>query len=146
MHATNRKLFLVLTALIEITLGLCLLFLPAIPLAILLGLEPAALEALFVGRVAGAALLAIGVASWMARADTLTPAQFGLLTGLLIYDATAAILLVFAGTVLKMIGVLLWPAVALHAVLAAWCLSCLRPNGFVGNSRGQGADRATPKN
>jgi len=95
--------------------------------------------------VAGAALLAIGVASWMARADTLTPAQSGLLTGLLIYDATAAILLVFAGTVLKMIGVMLWPAVALHAVLAAWCLSCLRLYGFVSDSRGEGADRATPK-
>ena len=145
MHPTNRKLFLIVTALIETGLGLCLLFLPALPFAILLGLEPAAVETLFVGRVAGAALLAIGVASWMARADTFTPAQFGLLTGLLIYDATAAILLVFAGTVLKMIGVMLWPAVALHAVLAAWCLSCLRPDGFVSGSRGEGADRATPK-
>jgi hypothetical protein len=145
MHATNRKLFLVITALIEAPLGLCLVFLPALPLAVLLGLESAAVEALFVGRVAGAALLAIGVASWMAKADTLTPAQFGLLTGILIYDATAAILLVFAGTVLKMIGVMLWPAVALHAVLAAWCLSCLRPDRFSSNSR-EGADRATPKN
>jgi hypothetical protein len=129
MPATNRKLFLVLTTLIETPLGLCLIFLPALPLGILLGLQPAAVETLFVGRVAGAALLALGVASWMARADTLTPAQFGLLTGLLIYDATAAILLVFAGTVLKMNGTLLWPAVALHSVLAAWCLSCLRPDG-----------------
>ena len=145
MHATNRKLFLVVTALLETPLGLCLLFLPALPFAILLGLEPAAAETLFVGRIAGAALLAIGVASWIARADTLTPAQFGLLTGLLIYDATAAILLVYAGTVLKMVGVLLWPAVALHAVLAAWCLSCLRPDRFVSSSRGEGVDRAAPK-
>jgi hypothetical protein len=82
----------------------------------------------------------------MARVDALTPAQFGLLTGLLIYDVIAAILLVFAGTVLNMIGVLLWPAVALHAVLAAWCLSCLLPGRFAGNSRGEAADRATPKN
>ena len=144
MHATNRKLFLVTTALIEAPLGLCLLFLPAIPLAILLGLDPAAVETLFVGRVAGAALLAIGVASWMARADT-SHAQFGLLTALLIYDAAAAILLVFAGTVLKMIGVLLWPAVALHAVLAAWCLTCLRPHGLVRNSPRESVDHATPK-
>jgi hypothetical protein len=145
MHTTNRKLFLVATALIEAPLGLCLIFLPALPFALLLGLEPAAVETLFVGRVAGAALLAIGVASWMARADPLAPAQFGLLTGLLIYDAIAAILLVFAGSVLKMSGVLLWPAVALHAILAAWCLTCLRPDGFVRNSRGEGVDHATPK-
>jgi hypothetical protein len=146
MHASNRKLFLVVTALLETPLGLCLLFLPALPFALLLGFESAAVETLFVGRVAGAALLAIGVASWMARADTLAPAQFGLLTGLLIYDTTAALLLVYAGTVLKMIGILLWPAVALHTGLAAWCLSCLRPDGFVSDSRGEGADRATPKN
>jgi hypothetical protein len=135
MHATNRKLFLVITALIEAPLGLCLVFLPALPLAVLLGLESAPVEALFVGRVAGAALLAIGVASWMAKADTFTPAQFGLLSGILIYDATAAILLVFAGTVLKMTGVMLWPAVGLHAVLAAWCLSCLRPDSVISKSR-----------
>jgi hypothetical protein len=146
MHATNRKLFLGLTALLEAPLGLLLLFLPSLPLVVLLGLESAALETLFVGRVLGAALLAIGVASWMARTDALTSAQLGLLTGLLIYDATAAILLVFAGTVLKMIGVILWPAVALHAVLAVWCLSCLRQGGFASNSRGEAADRATLKN
>jgi hypothetical protein len=146
MHATNRKLFLITTALLETALGLSLLLLPSLPLVILLGLEPAAVETLFVGRVVGAALLAIGVASWMARTDALTSAQFGLLTGLLIYDAIAAILLVFAGTVLKMIGVMLWPAVALHAVLAVWCLSCLRQGRFASNSRGEGADRSTLKN
>jgi hypothetical protein len=145
MHATNRKFFLVITSLTETPLGLCLLLLPAPVLTILLGLEPAAVETLFVSRVTGAALLAIGVASWMARADALTPAQHGLLTGLLIYDATAAILLAYAGAVLKMIGVLLWPAVALHAVLAAWCLSCLFSDGFV-STREDRADRATPKN
>jgi hypothetical protein len=146
MHATNRKLFLVITALLETAIGLSLLFLPALPMAVLLGLEPATVETLFVGRVAGAALLAIGIASWIARVDTFTPALFGLLTGLFIYDATAAILLVFAGTVLKMIGVLLWPTVALHAALAAWCLSCLRADRFVNNSRSEDAKRATPKN
>jgi hypothetical protein len=27
---------------------------------------------------------------------------------------------------LKMAGILLWPAVVFHAVLAVWCLLCLR--------------------
>jgi hypothetical protein len=132
MHAGNRKLFLSVTAFVEASTGLCLLILPAVLFAILLGLDHATVYAIFVGRLAGAALLAIGVASWMARSDTLTPAQRGLLTGILIYDAAASILLAFAGAVLKMIGVLLWPAVALHAILAVWCLSCLRPDRIAG--------------
>jgi hypothetical protein len=41
----------------------------------------------------------------------------------LIYDAVAAILLALAGAVLRLRGVLLWPAVALHAVLAVWRLN-----------------------
>lgn len=141
MNATKRKFFLVVTAMLEAPLGVSLVLLPAFPLAILIGLDPAAVETLFVGRVAGAALIAIGIASWMARADPSTAAQFGLLTGLLVYDATAALLLVYAATVLKMSGVLLWPAVALHAVLAAWCLSCLRPDELMGSSRNEGVDR-----
>lgn len=145
MSATSRKQFLTVTALAEAPLGLCLLVLPAFPLAILLGLQPAPVETLFVGRVAGAALLAIGVASWIARTDKLTPAQFGLLTGLFIYDAIAAILLVFAGTVLNMEGMVLWLAVALHAVLAAWCLICLRSGESVNDPRGKGADSAPQK-
>jgi hypothetical protein len=126
MHAANRKLLLLTTAFVEAATGLCLIFLPGVLFAILLGLEQASVDAIVVGRIAGAALLAIGIASWMARNDTLTPAHLGLLTGILIYDAGASMVLAYAGAILNMIGVLLWPAVALHALLAAWCLSCLR--------------------
>jgi hypothetical protein len=59
-------------------------------------LEHASTEAMFIGRIAGAALLAIGVASWMARTDTLNNAQLGLITGILVYDTAASILLAFA--------------------------------------------------
>jgi hypothetical protein len=60
------------------------LFLPAVLFIVLLGLEHAAADTIFVGRLAGAAVLAIGTASWVARADARTPAQLGLLTGILI--------------------------------------------------------------
>jgi hypothetical protein len=63
----------------------------------------------------------------MARTDTRTPAQLGLLTGILVYNAAATLLLAYAGAVLKMVGDLLWPAVAIHAILAVWCFSCLKP-------------------
>jgi hypothetical protein len=129
MHATSRKLLLLITAFVEAATGLCLLFLPAVLFAILLGLEPATADAIFFGRIAGAALLAIGIASWMAR-NASTPAQSRFLTGMLVYNVAASILLAFAGAVLRMTGVLLWPAVALHAILAAWCFTCLRSDSF----------------
>ena len=127
MQVRDCKLFLSATAVVEAATGLCLLILPAVLFAILLGLDNAAAAAIFVGRLAGAALLAIGVASWMARIDERTPAQLGLLTGILVYNVAATLLLAYAGAVLKMVGVLLWPAVAIHAFVAVWCFRCLQP-------------------
>jgi hypothetical protein len=127
MHVTNRKLLLLITAFVEAGTGLCLLVVPGVIFAILLGIDHASSDATLVGRIAGAALLAIGIASWTARTDTSTPAQLGLLTGLVIYNAATSMLLAFAGAALNMIGILLWPAVALHAILAAWSLIGLRP-------------------
>jgi quinol-cytochrome oxidoreductase complex cytochrome b subunit len=121
MHATNRKLFLVVTAVAEASIGLSLLFLPSIVFALLLGWQSATADAVFVGRIAGASLLAIGAASWMARTDVLSPAQRGLLTGILIYNTAVFILLAYAGAVLKITGLLLWPTAALHAIFAVWC-------------------------
>ncbi|PZV38264.1 hypothetical protein [Mesorhizobium kowhaii] len=116
----KRNLFLVVIAAVEAATGLGLLLLPSVPFALLLGLESATVEAIFVGRIAGAALLAIGVASWMARKDALNPSLFGLLVGILIYNTAVSILLVYAAAVLKMTGVMLWPTVAFHALLAVW--------------------------
>ena len=116
----KRKLFLAVIASVEASIGLALLFLPSVPFALLLGLESATVEAIFVGRIAGVALLAIGVASWMARKDELNPSLSGLLVGILIYNTAVTILLLYAGAVLKMTGVMLWPTVVFHALLAVW--------------------------
>jgi hypothetical protein len=128
----RRAPLLFVTGLVEVGTGLFLLFLPALPLALLLGVSPAAPEALLVSRVAGAALLAIGVASWLARGDGGGPAQLGVLSGVLIYDLAAAVLLAYAGLVLGLVGIALWPAVVIHAALAVWCVVCFRvkPRGM----------------
>jgi hypothetical protein len=145
MHATDRKLLLVVTAVVEGATGLCLLFLPALLFALLLGWQQAAIDANFVGRIAGASLLAMGIASWMARNDALTPAQRGLLTGILVYNAATAMLLAFAGVVLKMVGILLWPAVALHAILAVWCVRSLWPDRIKRGSGSAAVEGRTPR-
>jgi len=123
MHRAH--LFLV-TSILEGVTGVTLLVLPSVPLLLLLGVREAAPEALFVSRVAGAALLALGVACWLARNDERSPAQFGLLIGVVIYDVVAAALLGYAGIVLGMDGIALWPAVVIHSGLAVWCVVCLR--------------------
>jgi hypothetical protein len=56
-----------------------------------------------------------------------------------------SLLLAFAGAVQEMRGVLLWPAVALHAILAAWCVSCLRSNGIAKDPDGEAVNRWTTK-
>jgi hypothetical protein len=127
----SRKYLLILTGLFEAGTGLLALFLPSVLLALLLGASAAAPEALFTGRVVGAALLAIGVACWLARSDHGSPAQHGLLIAVLIYDATVAGLLAYAGLVLSMAGLALWPAVVVHSLLSVWCVVCLwvEPHG-----------------
>ena len=116
---------MIVTALVETATGLLLLVWPGLVFALLLGWRQAALETLLIGRVAGAGVISIGVASWPARHDARTPAQLGVLAGLLTYNVLAALLLAFAGAGLKMSGVLLWPAVVYHVALAVWCVTCL---------------------
>ncbi len=120
-----RRPLLFATAIAETATGLALLIFPALPLQLLIGATQLGPEVDLVSRVAGAALLAIGIASWLARADGDSPAQQGLLTGVLIYDGAAAALLAYAGLILKLDGIALWPAVVLHAALAVWCLFSL---------------------
>jgi hypothetical protein len=123
----HRTYLLVVTAFLEAGIGALLLALPSIPLWLLLGVEQAAPEVALVSRVAGAALLALGVACWLGRGPRHCPAQPGLFAGALVYDGTVAVLLAHAGLALGMAGIALWPAVVLHACLALWCALCLLP-------------------
>ena len=86
----HRTYLLIVTALGEAGTGLLALVSPAVLLALLLGVDQASPETNFVGRIAGAALLALGVACWLGRDDHGRPAQQGLLLGVLIYDLAAA--------------------------------------------------------
>jgi len=116
------------TAFVETGTGLLLLIWPALLFALLFDWRQVAPETLLIGRVAGAGVISIGVASWPASRDTRTPGELGVLAGVLTYNVLAALLLTFAGVGLKITGIALWPAVVYHAVLAAWCVACL-PRG-----------------
>jgi hypothetical protein len=115
------KKLLIVTALVETATGLMLLASPLLVVAFLLGASLDAPADWIVGRIAGAALLSLGVACWLARDDGLSLALRGLIAAMLLYNCAAAAVLAYAGAVVGFAGVLIWPAVALHAALAVWC-------------------------
>ena len=120
------KAFLLVTAIGEGGSGIGLLLLPAVVLSLLLGTQAPATDIVVVSRVAGSALLAIGLMSAVASRDAGSPALLGVLAGILLYDVVVAGLLGYAGAVLGLAGPALWPAVVLHVVLAVWCVVCLQ--------------------
>jgi hypothetical protein len=120
-----RKL-LIVTALAETPIGVLLLLSPRLVTGLLLGASLDAPAAIVVARVAGAALLSLGGACWLAREDGPSRARHGLVAAMLLYNSAAAAVLTSAGAGGRPVGVLMWPAVALHAILAVWCIACLR--------------------
>jgi hypothetical protein len=101
------KRALIFAAVGEAATGLALLIVPSLVGQLLLGEELTGI-ALPVARVAGIALIALGVACWPGPA----------LAGMLTYSAGVTLYLAYLGLGGEWVGPLLWPGVALHAVVA----------------------------
>jgi hypothetical protein len=102
------KKALTFAAAAEAATGLALLFAPALVGQLLLGERLTGL-AVPVARVAGIALVGLGVACWPGSP----------LVGMLSYSAVVTLYLGYLGFADRLAGVLLWPAVFLHVVLTA---------------------------
>ena len=108
------KRLLILAAVLETATGLALLIAPGFVARLLLGDDlPTAGAA--VARLAGCALVSLGMACWPSRSPTalLIPAVRALLT----YNSLVTCYLVFLGIGGQFVGVLLWPAVAIHGLI-----------------------------
>jgi hypothetical protein len=113
-----------LTAIIEAATGLGLIAVPAIVVRLLLGSELIG-AGIPLGRVAGAALLALGVACWLAQYDAQSCAARGLVSAMVLYNLGAVVILGAAGIRSQPVGIALWPAVVLHAAMTIWCVTSL---------------------
>jgi hypothetical protein len=102
------KITLLFTGIFEIATGVALLIVPSLVGLLLFGV-PLTGIAIAVARVTGLALIGLGVACWSG-----TP-----LIGMLTYSATVMLYLAFVGIADGFNGVLLWPAVVVHAILTA---------------------------
>ena len=101
------KRVLIFAALGEVGTGLALLIVPSLVGWLLFGEELSGV-AIPVARVTGIALIGLGIACWPG-----TP-----LVGMLTYSALVTLFLAYAGFAGGFTGTLLWPAVALHAILS----------------------------
>lgn len=99
---------LIVAAVGEATLGAALLIVPSLVGQVLLGTELTGI-AVTVARVAGIALIGLGIGCWPG------PPRIGMLS----YLALSALYLAYIGFASGLTGILLWPAVVLHAVLVA---------------------------
>lgn len=88
--------------------GLALVSAPSLVVQLLFGAEVSEVGTVM-RRIAGIALIAIGVACWPG-----TPGG-----GLLIYNAAVALYLAYVGVAGGLAGILLWPAVVLHVIVTA---------------------------
>ena len=101
------KKLLALAATGEAALGLVLLLYPPIVVRLLFNAQIAG-AGMVMSRVTGITLISLGVACWPGPP----------LVGMLTYSAVVTLYLAYVGFSGGLTGVLLWPAVVLHVVLA----------------------------
>jgi hypothetical protein len=102
------KSTLTFAAIGEAATGLALLIVPSFVGQLLLG-EQLTGVAVPVARVAGIALIALGIACWPGPP----------LVGMLSYSVLATLYLAYLGFAGSLTGILLWPVVVLHVILTA---------------------------
>ena len=101
------KKVLIFSAVAEAATGIALLIAPTLVWQLLLG-EQLTGVAIPVARVAGIALVALGIACWPGPP----------LAGMLIYSVWVTLYFGYLGFAAGLAGVLLWPAVVLHLLLS----------------------------
>ena len=106
-----KNRLLAFAAITEAATGIALILVPSLVGSLLLGAEFSDV-AIIAGRVAGIALIALGVACWPGGTATRP------LCGMLTYSVLVTFYLLYVAIRGESVGPLLWPVVAVHAVLS----------------------------
>jgi hypothetical protein len=120
------KTLLIVKSGLEVGAGLLFACFPAWVFSLLFGEPLDSSLGIRSSRIIGAALLALGVACFLARNDRRSHAAAGLVGALLLYDAAFVFILIEARLTSGLSGIAFWPVVVLHSVLAICSLLCLR--------------------
>jgi hypothetical protein len=124
--ATNR--LLTIAAALEAALGIALIASPALVTQLLLS-ESVSGISVVISRVAGIALLALGIAGLPDRGESRMQGRAH--AGLLAYNGLASFYLLYLGLRGEWVGQLLWSAVVLHTIMTlllayAWLVGSMR--------------------
>ncbi|MBB3527188.1 hypothetical protein [Rhizobium sp. BK456] len=130
--AANARLLFSVTGVVEAATGLALLIAPALLVQALLGAAPDTPAGMTAGRVAGAAVLSLAVACWLARDDLAGKAAKGLVTAMLFYNFGVVAILILGLIRHGIAGIAFWPVVAAHVALGVWCAACSLASPFKG--------------
>jgi len=112
---------------LEIIVGALFLTVPDLLCLLLFGAKPEAVG-MPLGRFAGIALLALGIACLPSR-DAASPRNA--VRGLFAFNGGVAVLFAWVGVASALRGFLLWPAVILHTIIAGALLPHLLAKGSV---------------
>jgi hypothetical protein len=119
----NDQRIIALASAAEAGTGLGLMLVPSLVVGLLLGAEPIGI-ALVISRVAGIALLSLGIACWP---DAGATESYKPRIGLLTYNALATLFLGQVGLSGATTGTLLWPAILVHLTFSILiALVCFR--------------------
>jgi hypothetical protein len=119
------RYLLIAMAIVEVGTGLGLIAVPSLVASLLLGTALEGDVVFIIAHICGAGLLALGIACLLGSADAGARAAVGLVVAMVFYNTIATGVLWHALMGLKMAGMLMWPAIIVHALLAVWCIASL---------------------
>jgi hypothetical protein len=118
----RMKNLLTVSAVIEVGVGFALVVIPSAAFRLLLGSSLNSPAALIFARWTAVVLLTVGVGCWLMRRESESIVAKGLVSAMLLYNASVSVVLVYARLGLGLSGNALWPFVLLHAVMTGWCI------------------------
>jgi hypothetical protein len=125
-RSVKTKTLLTAIAIAELATAIGLLLAPSTVVELLLGHPLETGVPVVVARVAGTALIAIGLICWLERESSRGGSPTAVLIGLLTYNAAIPALLIHSYVVDGTHGIGLWPVVVLHLAFALWLAACIR--------------------